>query len=372
MKVLLIGDFSNYHRALGDGLLQLGHDVTVASSGTQWLNTERDVDLRRRPGKLGGALLYARLNSTLLPRLSGYDVVQVCSPLFVELKPGRVSRVFDKLKQRNGKIYLTALSTDSHLVERLSGPNPPLRYSEWQVDGRPTPFALSDVNMRREWLAPEMVEHDRHIYANVYGVVTALYEYHKIIEDAIPAERLAYAGIPIDLRKVRPSAMPPSGAGNPVRIMVAYPRARMIEKGADRLVAVARELERRYPGRIVVDEVTQLPYNLFVERIKQSHIIVDQLYSYTPGTTALLAMAMGRVTVSGGEEEYYQFIGERSLRPIVNTDPADLDETMRRLEAVAADRDRLMAMATEGPEFVRRHNDAVEVAKRFERFWEKS
>ena len=82
MKILLIGDFSNYHRALSDGLRQLGHDVTVASSGTQWLNTERDVDLRRRGGKLGGALLYARLNSTLLPRLSGYDVVQICSPLF--------------------------------------------------------------------------------------------------------------------------------------------------------------------------------------------------------------------------------------------------------------------------------------------------
>ena len=371
MKILLIGDFSNYHRALSDGLRQLGHDVTVASSGTQWLNTERDVDLRRRGGKLGGALLYARLNSTLLPRLSGYDVVQICSPLFVELRPARVSRVFDMLKCRTGHLFLTALSTDSHLVERLSGPNPPLRYSEWQVEGCPTPFALSDVNMRREWLAPEMVEHDRHIYANVDGTVTALYEYHKIIEDAFSADRLAYAGIPIDLQKIQPAAMPGLGQADPVRIMVAYPKARMVEKGADRLVAMARELERRHPGRIIVDEVTQLPYSQFVERIKQSHIIFDQLYSYTPGTTALLAMAMGRVTVSGGEEEYYDFIGERSLRPIINTDPADIGETMRRVEAVALDRERLMAMAAEGPEFVRRHNDSVEVARRFQRFWEK-
>ena len=225
--------------------------------------------------------------------------------------------------------------------------------------------------MRREWLAPEMVEHDRHIYANVDGTVTALYEYHKIIEDAFSADRLAYAGIPIDLQKIQPAAVPGLGQADPIRLMVAYPKARMVEKGADRLVAMARELERRHPGRIIVDEVTQLPYSQFVERIKQSHIIVDQLYSYTPGTTALLAMAMGRVTVSGGEEEYYDFIGERSLRPIINTDPADIGETMRRVEAVALDRERLMAMAAEGPEFVRRHNDSVEVARRFQRFWEK-
>ncbi|MDE6097568.1 MAG: hypothetical protein K2L80_04820 [Muribaculaceae bacterium] len=369
MKVLLIGDFSNYHRALGDGLRQLGHDVTVASSGTQWLNTERDIDLRRSPGKFGGALLYARLRSTLLSRLSGYDVVQICSPLFVELRPKRVSRIFDLLKQRNGRVFLTALSTDSHLVERLSGNEPPLRYSEWQIGREPTPFALSDVNMRDEWLAPEMVANDKHIYDNIDGAVTALYEYHKIIEDVIPADRLAYAGIPIDIQKIKPVPMPPLGPGDPVRIMVAYPRARMIEKGADRLLALVRELERRHRGWIVVDEVTQLPYSEFVERIGRNHIVVDQLYSYTPGTTALLAMAMGRVAVSGGEEEYYGFIGEKELRPVVNTDPSDMDITMRRIEEVALDRRLLRELASQGPEFVRRHNASGKVAARFERFW---
>ncbi len=63
--------------------------------------------------------------------------------------------------------------------------------------------------MRREWLAPEMVEHDRHIYANVDGTVTALYEYHKIIEDAFSADRLAYAGIPCR----RYSPLPCSASG---------------------------------------------------------------------------------------------------------------------------------------------------------------
>lgn len=371
MKVLLMGDFSNYHRALADGLRRLGHSVTVASAGTQWMQTERDLDLSRRSGKLGGALLYARLRSTLRPQLRGFDVVQVCSPLFVDLKPHRVSKIFNQLRHDNGRVFLTALSTDSHYVARCSSTDAPLRYSEWQVDGRPSEFALSPYNMRSGWLTEAMVRHDKHIYEGVDGAVTALYEYHRVLEDAIPASRLSYAGIPINTETIRPVELPPIGNGHPLRIMVAYPRARMVEKGADRLLEIARTLEQRYPGRIVVDEVTQLPYKQFVERIKQNHIVVDQLYSYTPGTTALLAMAMGRVTLSGGEEDFYNFIGETELRPIINTDPSDLQLTLSRLEEVALNPTLLCRMAAEGPEFVRRHNDTTVVARRFEQAWQR-
>ena len=60
MKILLIGDASNYHACLGDALRRLGHDVTVASSGSRWMHTHRDIDLARPlPGKAGeGRMLH--------------------------------------------------------------------------------------------------------------------------------------------------------------------------------------------------------------------------------------------------------------------------------------------------------------------------
>lgn len=48
MKILLLGDFSNYHQCLATALRELGHQVTVVSDGCEWMNTDRDIDVARR------------------------------------------------------------------------------------------------------------------------------------------------------------------------------------------------------------------------------------------------------------------------------------------------------------------------------------
>ena len=85
MKILLLGEYSNVHWTLAEGLRQLGHKVTVASNGDFWKDYPRDIDLARQPGKWGGIKLMAKVYG-LLPRLRGYDVVQVINPMFLELK----------------------------------------------------------------------------------------------------------------------------------------------------------------------------------------------------------------------------------------------------------------------------------------------
>lgn len=60
-KILLLGDYSNCHSTLATGLRRLGCDVTQASDGTGWMNTDRQIDITRKPGKLGGLEFYMRL-----------------------------------------------------------------------------------------------------------------------------------------------------------------------------------------------------------------------------------------------------------------------------------------------------------------------
>ena len=81
MKILLIGEYSNVHNTLAHGLRELGHTVTVISNGDFWKNYPRDIDVSRRPGKLGGVLLLAKIYA-LLPRMRGYDIVQFTNPVF--------------------------------------------------------------------------------------------------------------------------------------------------------------------------------------------------------------------------------------------------------------------------------------------------
>lgn len=368
MKILLLGDASNYHNCLAQGLSRLGHDVVVASSGSGWMNTGRTIDLSRRGGKPGGALLWFKLNTLLASRLKGYDVVQIHNPIFVNLRPKRVRALFDRLRRDNGSVFLTALGVDTPYVEMCLDGSMPLRYNEWMVSGTPSPYYRHFPETARDWLKDPLLSHCRYIYDNIDGVVTALYEYHLACQRVLPAEKLAYAGIPIDTRSVEFRQIEKV---RKVRFMLGRHRGRALGKGSDVLYEMVSRVVAENPDKSEIDIVENIPYADFVGCLGRYHVVVDQLYSYTPATTALLAMASGRATVSGGEMEYYDFIGEPVLRPCINPDPCDLDKTYREISRIVKDPDCLYELSSMGRAFVCKHNDTEVVAARFVDFWER-
>ena len=108
MKILLLGEYSNVHWTLAEGLRQLGHQVTVLSNGDFWKNYPRDINLTRKLGKMGGISYLARLYA-LLPKLRGFDVVQVINPMFLELKAHRIEPIYHYLRRHNRKIFMAVL-----------------------------------------------------------------------------------------------------------------------------------------------------------------------------------------------------------------------------------------------------------------------
>ena len=370
MKVLLMGDASNYHRCLATGLARLGHNVTVASNGSGWMETARDIDLSRKPaGKIGGDILWARINTVLASRLKGYDIVHIASNGFVSLKPQRMLTIFDRLRHDNGKIFLSALGTDSIFVRACTKKDPPLRYSEWQLPSGPTEWSARPEAARDIWLSDELYRLSDHLYTHIDGIVSALYEYDTVCRHMYPDVPVAYGGIPIDL-----NALPRRTGGSDddkraLLLTYAAHRGREGEKGADILLRAAREVAARHPQKVILSCPDNVPYTQFIEILRHSDIVTDQLYSFTPATTALLAMALGAVPVSGAEPEFYDFIGEKELRPIINPDPCDFEKTCSRLERIVTDRELFISIQAQGREFVQRHNDIDTVARRFENFW---
>ena len=138
------------------------------------------------------------------------------------------------------------------------------------------------------------------------------------------------------------------------------------------MLAAAREVERRHPERCRVTVARDLPFSRYMMQLEDADVVLDQLYSYTPATNALQAMAMGKIAVSGGEPEFYDFIGEKELRPVVNVVPDD-EAIIRTLEELVLSRpEELRARSRMGREFVERHNAARIVAARFLTAWEKA
>ncbi|MBP3537909.1 MAG: glycosyltransferase, partial [Muribaculaceae bacterium] len=114
--------------------------------------------------------------------------------------------------------------------------------------------------------------------------------------------------------------------------------------------------------------VENRPYEEFTRLLRNAHVVLDQIYSYTPATTALLAMAYGLNVVSGGEPEYYDFIGERDKRPIINA-PIDVEPLTDVIEDIILHPELIRERGRRSREFVEKHNDCRVVAHRFLDFW---
>lgn len=378
MKVLLMGDASNYHRALATGLRRLGCDVTVASAGGGFMQTDRDIDLRRPlRGRAGGLALWMRLNGPLRARLKGYDIVSVSGCNFVELKPVRVREIFRRLRRDNGGVYLTALGTDLPYIEECLDPASPLRYNEFRLYDQPGPLAVEHPEIIPAWQTAPLRDWCEEFYQGIDGAVSALYEYHLSIARRLPAEKIAYGGIPVDVESLAPVDIPESPSR--VRIFLGRHRHRMAEKGTDRFeVAIRRALDRN-PGRGELVVVENRPYAEYLSLMRSAHVVVDQAYSYTPATNALLSMAYGIPTVSGGEPEFYDFIGQAAtpgvppggfdpLRPVINS-PVDVEGMTGVFDRLLRHPEELRQRGIASREFVLRHNACEVVARRFLDFW---
>lgn len=368
MKILLLGDASNFNCALAPALRRRGHTVVLASEGSGFMQTPRDIDTGRRPGKLGGLRLYLSARAGSMWRaLRGFDVVAVHNPVFMQLRPERLRPILDGLCRRNGRLFLTALGTDTPYMEECLDPASRLLYNEWRLPSGPSPLALERPDIPRAWLDDgPLRRYTDYFYSRISGAVSALYEYDLALARRLPRDRYRYGGIPVDMDAVAAGhSLDPDA---PVVLFLGRHRHRMTEKGTLLLESAARAVAARHPDLCRLEVVENRPYAEYVQLLQRADVVLDQVYSYTPATNALLAMAMGKVAVSGGEEDYYRFIGEPELRPVVNVqpDPADIEA---RLEALVTDRADMRARMAAGRTFVERHNSADVVAGRFLDCW---
>ncbi len=362
MKILLVGEYSSVHCNLATGLRALGHSVTVASNGDFWKNYPRDIDLHRnQSGIVGTADFLFRLLKAL-PKMRGYDVVQLINPMFLELTPPRIRRVYDYLRRHNGKVFLSACGMDYYWVK--TGLEKVFRYGDFNIG-----LKLRECEMNSRFIAEHMHGAKRalneYIAHDCDGIVSGLYENDVCYQRDFP-EKTQYIPFPIDLAAVTPRVLHPET--DKLRFFIGIQRGREEYKGTDVIEPCLMRLRDAYPDRVEVIRVENVPYKEYCELMNSSDVLIDQLYSYTPSMNPLLAMAKGIAVVGGGEEENYEILGERELRPIVNILP-DVDDVYAQLEALVLNPDDVARRQRESVEYIVRHHDCRKVAARYVEFW---
>ena len=362
MKILLIGEYSNVHATLAEGLRHFGHEVTVVSNGDFWKAYPRDIDVSRPAGRWGGLRLLTKIY-TLLPRLRGYDVVQLINPMFFELKAERLFPLYRYLRRHNRKVFLGGFGMDWYWVHTCVT-RKPLRYSDFNIGEtlRTNPDALRE---RHDWLGTAKGRLNQLIANDCDGIITGLYEYWACYHPVFP-QKTTFIPFPIRL----PETQTPVTPSSKVVIFIGINRERSAYKGTDIMLQAAQEVCRRYPQAMELRVAESVPFNKYQEMMDGADAILDQLYSYTPSMNPLLAMSKGIICIGGGEPENYEIINETALRPIINVAPT-YDSVFHELEQLVLHPERIPELKRQSVAYVRKHHDYLKVAQQYLDFWNK-
>ncbi len=367
MKILLLGEYSNVHWTLAEGLRELGHAVTVVSNGDNWKGYKRDIDLSRRSLGTVNTLRYLWDLHRTIPQLKGYDVVQLINPVFLDLRAERVLSLYRKIRRQNGKLFLGSFGIDKPWVEegRRHGT---FRYCDFHINGtsRHTPEV---EEMERTWLHGAKGRLFDIIADDCDGIIAGLYENYVCCKPKY-GDKLRFIPFPINHVSISPKKPHPEYQG--IRFFIGIQRQRAAYKGADIMLGALRDLQGKHPDLMEVVVAENVPFAQYQHMMDTSDVLLDQLYSYTPAMNALLAMAKGLVVVGGGEEEQYQLLGETQLRPIINVQPNRQDVAEQMERRLLANPANLARLSHESRAYTLRWHHHVRVAQQYIDFWQQT
>ena len=358
-KILLVGEFSNLHWTLAQGLRKLGQDVVVVSNGDVWKNYERDIDIKFKNFSHKITFLKSFFFSDTY---KGFDVVQLIGCPFL-LSGSRTSwnKIFFKhLKAHNKKIYLGAFGDDYYYQNVCV--NGGLEYSPLDIIKKGDAYAKDVFNC-----ISKMKNINEYLAKEVDGIIAGCYEYYKAYEYGGFSAKLRMIPFPINTDGFNFEANEQLQSSK-IRFFIGVQKSRNAWKGTDVLVEKLQELSVSNPDMFEVKIVSDVPYEEYVKMYSKCDIIVDQLYSYSPAMNALTSMLQGKVVISGGEPEIYQILGEKKMFPIINFNPK-VDVRQQFLEVLKFKKEEIVKRKEESVEFVKKHHDYVNIAKQYIEFW---
>lgn len=372
MRILLLGEYSNVHATLAEGLRLRGHEVCLASNGDFWKNYPRDINLKREKGKLGGALLYARIIANLR-NFVGYDIVQLINPMFVELKAKKIFLLYRFLRKHNRAVVLGGFGMDYYWVYNCIQ-HKPLRYSDFNIGNklRTNRDAIKEI---QDWIGTDKEKLNRMIANDCDAIVTGLYEYQVCYELSF-GQKATFIPMPIKMDNYTGHIINDgkhctndNNKKFKLTIFIGINKTRSEYKGTDIMLKAAEEIRDRNKDMVNLVVVESVPFDTYKHLMESSDVILDQLYSYTPAMNALLAMSKGIICVGGGEPENYEILNEDKLCPIINVKP-EYDDVVRQLQAlVDMPKEMICQLKKESIAYVAKHHDYKKIAERYENLY---
>lgn len=354
MKILLLGEFSGLHRNLKEGLVELGHDATVAASGDGFKKIPVDISFDFNSsfnGAIGKAHKRLKLLSTLLD-LKDYDVVQMVNPFIFPriLFPSKYS--INKIIEGNDKFFLSAAGSDAYY---------------WRYGRRNLAYGPFEDNLKYDLkLSVSPLELDKSFSFNQWlveesnGVIPIMYEYEASYNNV--RNRLNTIPIPINIEKIKYS-------DNVVKekIVIFHGLSRYGFKGTRHIEEAFDYLRCKYPNDLELVIEGNLPLDEYLNLMSRTNVVIDQMYTYSLGVNGIYAMAMGKVVMGGAEPEGLDSLGLKSS-PVINLKP-NAESLIKQIELLLENKNQIIQIGFESRQFVEKVHGHVKVAQQYVDTW---
>ncbi len=376
MRVLLIGEFSRLHNSLKEGLVVLGHDVTIVGNGDGFKNYPVDLSTKAKWCEtILGNIPRQAINRIFkfdiatiefgirfyfhLKKLKDFDVVQLINESAIQTIPVFERYLLKKVIGQNKKMFLLCCGVDytvaKYMVEkkgRYSIMNPYFENVQSHAEYQFILDFLSDNHKKTHDLVCQNCEG---IIASDIDYVLPMQGHSKflgLIPNPINTDKISYLNTPIESK---------------INIFLGINRGTYYTKGISFFEKALEIIAEKYGDKINSVITESLPYKEYIQLYNNAHIVLDQVYAFDQGYNALEAMAKGKVVFTGAEKEFVEYYN-LTEEVAINALP-DIAYLVTKLSYLIENPEKIIAIGKSAREFIEKEHPYVGIADKYLKVW---
>ena len=376
MRILLLGEYSRLHNSLKEGLIELGHEVILVSSGDGFKKYPADYSIEPKwcSSKLGNIprqiihkLFHfdiAKIENGirfhfLLPQLKGFDIVQLINESPIQTIKKFELSFLKKIAKNNGKLFVLSTGVDylnvKYVMENKMEKSILQPYFE-------NPALKKEYDYILEYATENHKKIHDFVYQKCVGIIATDIDYLiplqgnpkflGLIPNPINYKNLAFEELKIE---------------DEIVIFLGINQWSYQQKGIAFFEKALTIIQEKYLNKVEIITAENLPYADYINRYNKAHILLDQLYGYDHGYNALEAMAKGKVVFTNADvlfEKHYHL----TEKVAVNAEP-DVDYLVKELSFLIENPNEIITIGKRARAFIEKEHDYLKIAGKYLEVW---
>ena len=378
MKIILLGEYSRLHNSLKEGLVALGHEVTIVGCGDKFKKFPVDYSIYARicnDNKIANFLFKGirkvinldleKIEKAirfylLLPKLKGFNHVQLINSDALETYPILSRFLYKKLFKKIKSRSLLICGDETPIVDYWFQNE--LKYSVL------TPY-FEDNSLESQFQFPLKYRKKSYrktfewLNENCQKIITSDLDYE------IPMQKMGFPTTfipnPINVDTI---TFQPIEDADKIVIFLGINRLSSIKKGISYFEKALEIIREKYADKIEIIVTENRPYNEYILAYNKAHIVLDQVFAYDQGYNALEAMAKGKVVFTGAENEFLNQYELQEDDVCINALP-DENKIVTKLSFLIEHQDKIIEISKNARNFIEKEHNYKVIADKYLGCW---